>query len=148
MATATVSRLMLDADILIFGQSVLAPMPAAAVAAVGRSLAAGWQLCVSRQILREYLAGMTRPGAFTGTVPVPVLIGDVRRFQNRFTVVEDGPDVTDELLNLFARVPCGGKQVHDANIAATMIARSIPNLLTRNVADFTRIAPAITVIPL
>jgi hypothetical protein len=38
--------------------------------------------------------------------------------------------------------------VIDANIVATMVANNISHLLTHNVADFTRFAPYITVVPL
>ncbi len=40
----------------------------------------------------------------------------------------------------------GGKQVHDANIAATMLAHGITRLLTFNVADFQRFAGLIELI--
>ena len=42
----------------------------------------------------------------------------------------------------------GGKQIHDANIAATMLAHDIPRILTNNVADFRRFEPAIGIIAL
>ena len=39
----------------------------------------------------------------------------------------------------------GGKQVHDANIVATMLAFDVPRLITYNGADFQRFAGLITV---
>lgn len=39
----------------------------------------------------------------------------------------------------------GGKQVHDTNIVATMLAHDIPCLLTHNVKDFTRFEELITI---
>jgi hypothetical protein len=63
-------------------------------------------------------------------------------------IAEDGPLVTDELLRLIAAIPCGGKQVHDANIVATMLAHRIPTLLTHNVPDFQRFTTHITIQPL
>jgi predicted nucleic acid-binding protein len=38
-----------------------------------------------------------------------------------------------------------GRQVHDANIVATMLANGITRLLTFNVADFRRFAALISV---
>lgn len=76
------------------------------------------------------------------------LIADVQSFQTQFLLAEDGPAVTGHLLNLLGSIPCAGKQVHDANIVATMLTYSIPKLLTHNVADFTRFAALISVIPL
>jgi predicted nucleic acid-binding protein len=49
---------------------------------------------------------------------------------------------------LIARIAVGGKQVHDANIVATMQAHGIRQLLTGNVADFNRFSALIRVLPL
>lgn len=109
---------------------------------------AGTEPWVSSQILREYLAALTREGVFRRPRPVPLLLADVRYFEGRFRVAEDGPHVTRRLLALLARIPAGGKQIHDANIVATMQAHGIPRLLTHNVADFARFGGVITVLPL
>lgn len=146
--TATASRVFLDTNILIYAYSTAAPLHATATAALQSLAAAGADVCVSRQTLREYLAGMTRPSAFTGTAPFASLLRDVRHFEATYRVLEDGPAVTAELLGLLAVVKCQGRQIHDANIVATMLAHGVPNLLTHNVADFTRFATLITVIPL
>ena len=42
----------------------------------------------------------------------------------------------------------GGKQIHDANVVATMLASGIPALLTHNVSDFDRFRNLIQVISL
>ena len=75
------------------------------------------------------------------------LIGDVIA-SSRFQVVEDGPTVTSALLTILATVPCGGKQVYDANIVATMTTRSIRRLLTHNVGDFVRFSTWVDILPL
>ncbi|MFO0801829.1 MAG: hypothetical protein U0791_01715 [Gemmataceae bacterium] len=36
--------------------------------------------------------------------------------------------MTRQLLLLLQSIPCGGKQVHDANIVASMLVRGVPNL--------------------
>jgi predicted nucleic acid-binding protein len=41
--------------------------------------------------------------------------------------------------------PIGGKQVHDANIVATMLVYGIPCLLTHNAKDFERFGDIVTV---
>ena len=41
--------------------------------------------------------------------------------------------------------PIGGKQVHDANIVATMLVYGIPCLLTHNARDFERFGDMVTV---
>jgi predicted nucleic acid-binding protein len=96
----------------------------------------------------EYLAVLSRPQSFTAPVSIGHLLADVVKFQNDFQIAEDGPAVTAHLLSLLGTVACAGRQIHDANIVATMLAHGITKLLTHNVADFSRFAPHITVLPL
>ncbi len=148
MATTAADPTFIDTNILIYTKQALSPFHAAAVGKLQALAAAGHPLWISRQTLREYLAVMSRPGALTAPVPMAALIADVRSFESQFLVAEDGPAVTAQLLALLGSVPCLGKQVHDANIVATMLAHGIPRLLTHNVADFARFAGYITVLPL
>jgi len=76
------------------------------------------------------------------------LVADVVRFQTQFLIAEDGPLATSNLLGLLSTYSLGGKQVHDANIVATMQVQGIRQILTNNVADFSRFGSLITVIPL
>ena len=55
-----------------------------------------------------------------------------------FTVLEDGPLVTEQLFTLCREIPVGGRQLHDANIVATMLAHDERHLLTLNTAHFRR----------
>jgi len=91
---------------------------------------------------------MTRPGLLTGSVPIGSLTADVQSFATMFRIAEDGFTVTARLLHLVQSIAGGGKQIHDANIVATMLAYGIPKLLTHNTADFARFATMITVVPL
>jgi predicted nucleic acid-binding protein len=43
--------------------------------------------------------------------------------------------VTDRLVSLCRQTPVGGRQIHDANIVATMLAYGERRLLTFNTAD-------------
>ncbi|HVT68089.1 MAG TPA: hypothetical protein VHF26_10100 [Trebonia sp.] len=42
------------------------------------------------------------------------------------------------LLGLLADVQCAGKQVHDANVVATMLVHGIGTVVTINLVDFAR----------
>lgn len=55
-----------------------------------------------------------------------------------FEVLEDGPAVTEILISLCREIPVGGKQIHDANIVATMLAHGEHRLFTFNAGDFRR----------
>lgn len=148
MATTAGSRVFLDTNVLIFAHSTLALEHAMAVAALRDLETSAAEVWISRQVLREYLSGMTKPGSFTGKVPITSLVADIGRFESQFRIAEDGPAVTAELLRLLALITSQGKQIHDANLVATMLVHGIPNLLTHNVADFTRFIGVINVIPL
>ena len=70
----------------------------------------------------------------------------IEGFVGAYRIAEDGPQATARLLDLVRTVPMGGKQVHDANIVATMFAYGIPQLLTFNAADFRRFGSLIEVV--
>jgi predicted nucleic acid-binding protein len=148
MTTTAVDRVFIDTNILVFAQLALAPHHAAAVARLNELAAGGAEVWISRQVLREYLSAMTKPGVLTGTIPITSLAADVQKFENYFQVAEDGPPVTVFLIGLICTIQVLGKQIHDANIVATMQAHGIPKLLTHNTADFARYSSIITVVPL
>jgi hypothetical protein len=50
-----------------------------------------------------------------------------------------------QLIALMGKFQIGGKQVHDANIVATMLAYGVPCLLTHNVKDFRRFGQLVTI---
>jgi len=148
MATTAPDPIFLDTNVLIYSRLNLSPFHTPAVTKLAALSAAGHQFWISRQTLREYLAGMSRPGALTGTAPMSAVVNDVRTFAGTYRIAEDGPAVTAELLTLLNAVTLAGSQVHDANIVATMLSHGIPRLLTNNVVHFNRFASFITVEPL
>lgn len=73
-------------------------------------------------------------------------LADVTRFSASFVILEDGPEVGKRLMELCRLVPLGGRQVHDANIVATMLAHGERRLLTMNGRDFQRFEPRIKIV--
>jgi len=63
----------------------------------------------------------------------------------RLRLLDENEKVNARLLALLEDVDCGGKQVHDASIVATMLAHGVDTLVTANVEDFTRFEKLITV---
>ena len=128
----------IDTNILVNARILEAPQHNIVRANLERAFAGPEELRISRQIVREYLAVMTRPQSW----PVPITreeaLEDAGRLLEIYEVLEDGPVVTDLLLDLIRDVPGGGKQIHDANIVATMLAYGERRLLTLNAADFRR----------
>ena len=47
---------------------------------------------------------------------------------------------------MLSACPTGGKQIHDANIVATMLAHGVKAILTHNRKDFIRFEEFITII--
>jgi predicted nucleic acid-binding protein len=146
--TTAADPVLVDTNVLVYANVASAPLHAVALRTLRDLWAAGVELWLSRQILREYLATLTRPQTFSVPQPPSVLAAQVRQFQTQMRVADDGPAVTNHLLNLLATFPIGGKQIHDANLVATMRAYGLRRLLTHNTADFARFASVITVVPL
>lgn len=96
-------------------------------------------LYTSGQILREYLAVATRPPGKNGLgLRTADALGNVRAIRERTTLLPEDARVADRLLGLLDDVACAGRQVHDANVVATMLAHGIEAVVTMNVADFRR----------
>jgi predicted nucleic acid-binding protein len=109
----------------------------------------GTTLYASGQIMREYLAVATRPADKNGLdLKQADALANVRAFRTRTSLLVEDSRVADRLLGLLDETPCTGKQVHDANVVATMLVHGIDSLITINVADFARFGHQITVIPL
>lgn len=103
-------------------------------------------LWINRQVLREFCSVLTRPQAF----PIPPTPAEValraRTLAGLFFVADEDARVTDRLLTLLETIPMGGKQVHDANIVATMQVYGIQHLFTLNPVDFSRFAPPLAIL--
>ena len=146
--TTAADATLVDTSILVYSTVPVAPWHTEAQAKLTELKAAGVELWLSRQVLREYLGALSRPQSYTGAQPMADLIVNVTQFQADYLIAEDGPKVTAELIALLKIIPCGGKQVHDANIVATMLTHGISRILTHNVVDFRRFSSHITVLPL
>ena len=72
----------------------------------------------------------------------------MRTLVQRFNVADETEAVAEALWTLLETIPIGGKQVHDANIVATMKVHHLTKLFTFNTADFARFAPSIVVMTL
>ncbi len=128
-----------DTNVLVAARFVTAPAHGMARACLQRaSEDRGATICISRQVIREYLATVTRPQSWSKPLAMAEALGDVSRLGKSFAVLEDGPQVMDILFSLCRDVQFAGRQVHDANIVATMLAHDERRLLTFNQRDFRR----------
>ncbi len=148
MVMTGVSQLFVDTNILIYATDPVSPLNRIAVDTLQYGRAAGIDLLISPQILREYLAAATRIAVTGSGSPIADILKNFRVFRTGFTVLADSPLVLDQLDGLVSSIAVAGKQVHDANIVATMLAYGVRHLLTHNGDDFARFAHLITVVPL
>ena len=145
--TIYASRVFADTNVLVYAEIATSPFNKQAQSLL-QQFATQAEIWVSRQILREYVAALSRPGVVHPPLPMISLIADVQRFAAQYRVAEDGPAVTANWQQLLTVHSIGGRQVHDANIVATMQAYGITDLLTNNTSDFARFASVIQLIPL
>ena len=145
MAATGAERVFVDTNVLVYATVASAPAHAAARRALAEYRTAGAELWISRQVLREYVAVLTRPQTYARPAPIAAVAADVRSFERQFRVADDTGAVTAQLLQLLEDVSAGGKQIHDANIVATMLVHNVHTLLTANEVDFARFLPRIVV---
>ena len=127
-----------DTNVLVNSRVPGAPHHDAARASLERAFRDPEPLRISRQVIREYLSVVTRPQTWPVAITREEALEDVSRLTGIFQVLEDGPLVTELLVELCREIPAGGQQIHDANIVATMLARGERRLLTFDAADFRR----------
>lgn len=142
-------RVMLDTNVLLAATDEGRPEHRDALSVLNDWAAADAGLCVSGQVLREYLTVATRPADSNGLgLKLPDAVANVRAIRERTTLLAEDSRVADRLLGLLADVECLGKQVHDANLVATMLVHGIPAIVTANQADFARFERHISLIRL
>lgn len=147
MTIGDASPVFIDTNVLVYAKLISAPFHNDARRSISALQASGRALWINRQVLREYLAVVTRQ-TFAMPIPAPQAVSDIQLFEQIFNVADETSATTARLLPLLETIPMGGKQVHDANIVATMLVYGISHLLTHNVADFLRFSHLITVLPL
>jgi len=103
------------------------------------------ELWISRQVIREYLVQVTRPGFLAEALNIQQVTTHMKTLQLLFKIADETDDVTRKLLDLIQAFPSGGKQIHDANIVATMLVYGIDTLLTINVADMKRFGTVVQI---
>jgi len=133
-----VKPLFVDTNVLVYANVAGSPFHEQALTALKTAHQTNRPMWISRQVLREFIAARTRPQTFANPSTPQVVIERARFLVERFQVADDTAATTEQLIKLLGKFKIGGKQVHDANIVATMLAYEIPCLLTQNTRDFER----------
>lgn len=143
-----VAKTFLDTNVLLRARIKGFDSHREAVKLVDTQLNNGVELWISRQVVREFLVHITRPQSVS--MPMTALEAEVEInvLQSVFRIADETATLTARLLQLIKQYPTGGKQIHDANIVATMLVNGIDTLLTQNIDDMKRFEKEITLIPL
>lgn len=149
MATPVADRAVLDTNVLLAATDEGRPEHRRAVEALNAWPSAGLVLYTTGQILREYLVVATRSENVNGLgISRPDAVANVRALRARLQLLAEDTKVADRLLGLLDEIDCTGKQVHDANVVATMLVHGVDTVVTSNVDDFSRFRDHIQVIGL
>lgn len=144
----TGAKVFLDTNILL--RTILTQMNqhAEVDALVKRTISEGAELWISGQIIREFIVQATHPRTLAEPLTIEQVVHEIEAMKPLFQIADETVAVRDKLLELLQQYPTQGKQVHDANLVATMIAYEIETLLTLNVDDLKRFEGKIKIISL
>jgi len=134
------SPVFIDTNVLVYAAVEDSPFHLRARQMMEACFASSAPVWISRQVIREYMAIMTRQPPNIPVIPMATTAKQVLHFQSLFRIAEDGPAVTENLLELVQRFPVAGKQI------PTMRAYNIDTLLTLNYDDFRRFEDRITIL--
>lgn len=139
---------LLDTNILVRASDDQAADYALAIDAIAQLLNQGHDCVITPQVLIEFWVVATRPVDVNGLGwSIDQCEQEIRQFMEQFPLLEDRPELFSIWLRLVHQYRIAGKRVHDARIAAAMVANNIRHVLTFNVDDFAGIDEIVAVRP-
>lgn len=142
------SLCLLDTNILLRLVHPFESQPTLIAEAVTSLRSNGETLCYTSQNMSEFWNACTRPAKNNGYgLTVEQTERYARILENSFSILADSLSTYHIWRDLIVRYKVAGAQVHDARLAAVMIAYSVPRLLTLNTRDFQRYREITTVHP-
>src|SRR5687768_1675901 len=114
--------IIVDTNVIVCATRMRVAQHTIAIEALQTVEAANRPVWISRQVIREYAATMTRPNSEADACVVQDVVTDMQCLSANFHVTDETNEVTRELQNLLVKYDVKGRQVHDANIVATMLA--------------------------
>jgi len=132
-------RYLLDASAFLRFFSESDSEHATIVQAVNRILREGGTIYYSPQVVRESWSVLTRPATVGGYGRTPEFAASIiSKAKNAFSFIDDTPAIYQNWLDLVKTHGVSGRQVHDANHVAAMIAHGITHIITLDSRDFGR----------
>jgi predicted nucleic acid-binding protein len=136
-----------DTNVLVYATVDAAPRHARAWATIDR-VRGSERLLMTGQILREYLVVTTHPRFVPGPLSLAAALAGIDSFLTSMSLLAESGASARLALDLIRRHNIVGPAIHDANIAATILANGVKRIVTDNGADFRRFAPDIEVVDL
>lgn len=146
MVKMDAERVFVDTNALVYALNPSEPFHERTWSLIDTLEQANCELWINRQVIREYMRVLSVDRDGRRACSADELIFLSRALEDRFLVAEDHRVVTEQLYFLLSHVACGGLQIYDANIVATMLAYGIQGLVTKNVADFRRFSGFIQIL--
>jgi predicted nucleic acid-binding protein len=134
MATTAGNRYFVDTNVLAYALISSAPQNFMAMRLLQRLDDEDAEIWISRQVLRELAVVLSRSSH------KDQVTASLRGVATSFCIAEEHELVSEQLFLLLDQFQVSGKNIHDANIVATMLAYDIRHLLTYDTADFRRFA--------
>lgn len=132
-------HVLVDTNVLLSASDSGRPTHAAAVEVLQGWPAQGITLYTCGQILREYLVVATRPVRVNGLgLAAADALANADTLADRLRFLEETRLAYVRCRQLVEETGSGGKQIHDANIAATGLTYGIDAVVTFNTSDFER----------
>lgn len=147
MVTRGVDPVFLDTSLLVAASVESHPGHLAAEAYIKKLEVERAPLCLSLQVCREFLVVLTRQPLGGRSFSVQEALTALEGWRSICAFLEENESVLTEWLRLLQKYSVRGKQVHDCNIVAVMLAHGVNRLGTRNPADFERYADEIQIEP-
>ena len=138
MVTMDVDVCVVDTNVLVYSTVSGNPWHLQARQWLAALQSKGHRLCVTTQILREYLVVLTRGTVFEKSFSVDQVLAHIQTLLPSLTVLDEPLASADLLRTLVQRYQVRGKNIHDANIVAVMLTHGVRRLATYNQADFQR----------
>jgi predicted nucleic acid-binding protein len=140
-----VEQVFLDTNVLVYASVLESPWFKSAQDIIRRLENKNTTIYISRQIIREYIATLSRPQTFPVKLTNNDILAHISDYINRYNIIDENSAVTEKLFELFNKFEIGGKQIHDASIVATMLSHGVSTLITYNVTDFVRFSDLIKI---
>ena len=129
-------RCMIDTNVLVYSTVAGNPWHKATREWLAERQKEGIALCISQQIVREYLVILTRGEVFAKFFTPQEALGAFAAVRPSLEILTETEAAFEKLLEVVERYSVQGKTVHDA--IATMLAHNVKRLATYNQSDFKR----------